>query len=649
MSEGRRVLLITAPWLAPSVSGLAVATLRPLLEGAGLPCDDLHASLLFPTTPTPRSVMETYSGYLFVPYAYPRTDRVALVTHAQRRYLHDMSIGGIRAAGGERLGLPPEALGALLLADIERAGVCLDRVIDRALDPAYDVIGLSATFESQLPAALAIARRLRAARPDLKIALGGATCFEEQGDGLAASFPEFDAICHTEGEPVIVPLVRALRGEIPYAAVPGIAWREDGVPRRTPAPPLLRDLDALPIPDYRGYLAQLQESEWRDEPEVKLLFEASRGCWWGEKHLCTFCGLNPEGLPYRAKSPARAYEEIRALHERHERATFLQSTDNILPMRYIAEVMPRLAPLAAAPHRPLRMFFMIKANLRRDQLQVLREGGVVAVQPGVESFHDRILANMDKGVTAAGQVQLLKWAHEADLDLTYNIIIRNPGDEPAFYDEMADLIPFLVHLPPPTGVTPMMLNRFSLYQRHPARYGITDPRPRPHYQVLYPDPAVDLQRVAYEFEYEHPILHDEALAAAQRRFVERFEWWRAAHRPGSAYWIDRGAVVLIRDDRGAAAGDRPAAPAAPIVLAGPAAAVFRYLDQARAPAAIERRFPELDPSLLRALLDTWLRRRWICSVSGKLLGVLPARGKRQQQERGPREQVRLPVVAVAAG
>lgn len=31
-----------------------------------------------------------------------------------------------------------------------------------------------------------------------------------------------------------------------------------------------------------------------------LLYEASLGCWWGEKHHCTFCGLNGTTMKFRA-------------------------------------------------------------------------------------------------------------------------------------------------------------------------------------------------------------------------------------------------------------------------------------------------------------------------------------------------------------
>ena len=36
-----------------------------------------------------------------------------------------------------------------------------------------------------------------------------------------------------------------------------------------------------------------------------LFLEGSRGCWWGEKHACAFCGLNGRVNVYREKSPEK--------------------------------------------------------------------------------------------------------------------------------------------------------------------------------------------------------------------------------------------------------------------------------------------------------------------------------------------------------
>lgn len=34
-----------------------------------------------------------------------------------------------------------------------------------------------------------------------------------------------------------------------------------------------------------------------------LVLEGARGCWWGEKHHCTFCGLNGSLMKFRSKPP----------------------------------------------------------------------------------------------------------------------------------------------------------------------------------------------------------------------------------------------------------------------------------------------------------------------------------------------------------
>lgn len=648
-APSRRVLLISPPWLLPRLPGLAIATLRPLLERNGLACDDLHASTLYPYTTTLRHIMEAFSGYFFVPHLYPDVDVPAFIETALERHRRELNLGGTRLddrdASVEQLGGDADVFRTALRDGIRDAGICLDRIVAIATQDIYDIIGFSATFEIQLPATLALARRIRKLRPDIKIMLGGASCFEEQGEGLCTSFADFDAICHTEGEGVIVGLVRALRGEYPLSSVPGIVFRDaQGQVRKTPSPPVPRDLDQHPIPVFDRFLDQFSRSEWRHEAPARLLFETSRGCWWGQKHLCTFCGLNQEGLGFRAKSPERAYEEISTLYTRYPQANFIQSTDNILPMRYIKEVMPRLAALPKDPDRPLRMFFMIKSNLRRDQLQAIVDGGVFAVQPGIESFSDHILHDMDKGVDGIDQVQLVKFGHEVGLTMSYNLIIRNPGDRPEYYDDMTALLPFISHLPPPTGVTPLMLTRFSIYHTYPERFGITGARPRPHYRELYREPGVDLSRVAYEFEYDHPSLHDPLLLAAERRFMEGLRSWLQHYEPGRAYYLDRDVGVVICDSRDQSLGG----PARQDLITGAAADVFRYIDTARQLHHIQGRFAHLDPSLLQLLLRTFVQRRWACRIGDRYLGVLPCKQRRaattvEQETR----RSRLAVVASA--
>jgi ribosomal peptide maturation radical SAM protein 1 len=619
--RGRRALLVTMPWMSPSASCLALATLRPILEQGGVATDTLYASVLFPRTETPDGFLEQFGSFLFVPYLYPDCDVDALTGYIIDRQFEEATLQRLLSDDPEATcrsaGMLREELRARIQADIRRAGVCLERCFARAARPEYDIIGFSLTFETQIPAALALARRLKARDPAVKIAFGGAACMEEQADGIVRSFPVVDAVCHTEGEEVVVPLFRALRGELPLAEVPGIAYLDEhGALRHNPSPPLLTDLDRLPLPRYEDFLQEHAESEWRDVPP-RLFFETSRGCWWGQKHLCTFCGLNAEGLAFRSKTPERAYEEIRMLYRDYPQARLLQATDNILDLKYLHTLLPRLARLPRDPGRPLCIFYEVKSNMKPQQVALLAAAGIQAVQPGIEAFDDQILQIMDKGATGLQQVQFLKWVYQEGIKPLYNLLLSNPGEEAAAYRRMIDLLPYITHLPPPSGITQMILERFSPYFDRPEAFGITDRRPRAYYRHLYRDPGVDLDRIAYQFEYDHPMFHDPELRAAVREFAWKvLTTWSKGWRPRRACYVDRGDHLVIYDDR----GPRPVVEP----VGGVAAEVYRYLDQVRPFAMIARRFPQVAPEFLRSLLERWHHRRYIYRSPGDLhLAVLP--------------------------
>jgi ribosomal peptide maturation radical SAM protein 1 len=512
-------------------------------------------------------------------------------------------------------------------------------MLERALAGPYDIVGFSVTFDNQVPAALALAERIRAARPGVKIIFGGAACFEEQATGLVASFPVIDAACHTDGENVIVPLVRALRAGRALADVPGIAWRDGGRARHNPGPPPLANLDELPVPDFRAFVEQFAGSHWARRLKPRLMFETSRGCWWGQKKLCTFCGLNAEGLAFRAKSPGRAYDEIRALYLDYPEADYLQCTDNILDVKYLTTTLPRLAAMPREPDRPLLMFYEVKSNMKPEHVEAMAAAGIDCVQPGIESFSDDVLKLMRKGCTALGQVQFIKWAAQFNIAPLYNILLRNPGERPEWYREMVELLPYLRHLPPPTGIVTMHLERFSPYFTEREEHAITNVRPRAYYRALYPGEGVDLDRIAYQFDYDHPDHANAELREAHRVCAEELRAWRAGWTPHTLVYVDDGARFTIVDRRAGEAISH---------LHGTARRIFAFLDQHRSRDQVASAFPAVDPSLVDALLLSWHHRRWVCRVRGRYLVVVPRRGPaaaRAVQPDPKPARVSLPVFA----
>ena len=114
-------------------------------------------------------------------------------------------------------------------------------------------------------------------------------------------------------------------------------------------------LGSLPIPDYDDFFAAAHELELPSTvagAEVSIPFESARGCWWGAKHHCSFCGIFTGQLAFRSKSPERVRHELDALADRYGVPT-LFAVDNIMDQRYVGR--PVRAAVAGAQGLPDRV------------------------------------------------------------------------------------------------------------------------------------------------------------------------------------------------------------------------------------------------------------------------------------------------------
>src|SRR5262245_43056721 len=119
----------------------------------------------------------------------------------------------------------------------------------------YDIVGFTSTFEQNI-ASLALARRLKDAHPDLLIVFGGANWEGEMGEELHRRFPFVDVVCSGEADDSFPQLAAGA----PRRDIRGVVFRERGRTVTTGPAPLVRDLDALPVPDYDDYFAALEAS-----------------------------------------------------------------------------------------------------------------------------------------------------------------------------------------------------------------------------------------------------------------------------------------------------------------------------------------------------------------------------------------------------
>ena len=361
----------------------------------------------------------------------------------------------------------------------------------------YKIVGFTSTFDQNL-ASLTMAKLIKDLYPEVMIVFGGANYDGEMGLEYFRAFPFIDYVVVGEGEGVFPELVRYLLGGTSGAVPNGVAYREGTAPVFTPNHALFSDFAKTGPPDYDDYYRLLGElGEAAQGLDRILLYEGSRGCWWGEKHHCTFCGLNAQSMKFRAKSSEQVAREMAYLSSRYDTARF-RLVDNIIDMKYVENLFGRFA----ADHCDLDLFIETKSNLKKSQIRMLAVGGVKCMQPGLESLSANQLQAMDKGVTPMQNIICLKWSFYYHVTVSWNILLGFPGETNEDYRRQIALLPSLFHLQPPESTGKFWLERFSPYYTKPHEYGVRITGPGTAYEYVYDARMLDLKKIAYDFEYE---------------------------------------------------------------------------------------------------------------------------------------------------
>ena len=363
----------------------------------------------------------------------------------------------------------------------------------------YAAVGFTSTFEQNL-ASLAFAKRLKADHPPIATVFGGANWEGEMGEELHRQFNFVDYVCSGEADnsfPVLAKML--LEGDLDVAALPaGVIYRKKGQTIATGRSLPVRDMDSLPIPDFSDFFREWDENCAALASVPIVLVETSRGCWWGDKSHCTFCGLDGATFFYRSKSGARALQEMKYLSDRWQ-TDRLEVVDNILDMKHFVDLLPALAE----DGRLWQIFYEVKANLSRAHVAALRAAGVSRIQPGIESLSDHVLKLMRKGTAELRNVQLLKWCREYKVGVDWNLLYGFPGESREDYDQMLAMLPAIEFLDPPAACGPIRMDRFSPYCESTDEFGLTNVRPMKPYQHLYPFSHTSLMRITYHFDFDY--------------------------------------------------------------------------------------------------------------------------------------------------
>jgi ribosomal peptide maturation radical SAM protein 1 len=406
------------------------------------------------------------------------------------------------------------------------------------------VVAFTSTFAQNL-GSLALARRIKQSDPSVKVVFGGGNCDGVMGAALHRNFLYIDVVVRGEGEPVVATLMRELLDDRTPSLQPGICVRQDGRSLAIPQSPTAYPMDDVPSPNYDEYFQRLEKSPTLEglEHRVRIHVESARGCWWGEKMHCTFCGLNGSSMKFRSKRASHAVMDLVQLARRYHVLNFA-AVDNIIDFKYIHDMLP----LLEATGLDFRLFYETKSNLKRADLVALRAAGVYSIQPGIESLSTPILTLMKKGVTAFQNIRLLKWCAELGIVPTWNLLYGFPNEPIDEYGRIALLTKHLVHLPPPF-IGRLDVHRFSPYFSSPELHGIEILGPHPSYSHLYSVDGASLADIAYVFDYRH--LDGRDPASYTRGLVSAVENWRARanSKDRATLYYERGPDFVRITDR----------------------------------------------------------------------------------------------------
>lgn len=554
--------LVTMPYSRIELSSVALGLLQATLKRDGLEARSIYANILFAEkigtlAYTRVSLFRPRLGvaeWTFAHIAFPEfspdiNEYLKLV----------MTVNEVYAS------IDRNELEDLLFGVRRNAETFIDEMAGLILDGGPRIVGCSSTFCQHVPS-LALLRRIRELAPEIVTVMGGANCETIMGKSTHALFPWVDYVVSGEADGLISPLTRQIlengkevaKENLPVGVF-GPAHRKVRYPENPCNSPdrapraLTESLNNCPTPDFHDFVDTIQSvSGIRDLIVPGLTVESSRGCWWGQRKGCVFCGFNGKGMKFRSKDPGKFVDELAELRRLYG-IDGIETVDNILDMNYLKTVLPMIKSAGS----PYRLYYEIKSNLQRNHVRILREAGVIWVQTGIESLNTNILKLMNKGCKAWQNIQILKWLREFGIRVHWNMLFDFPGDKDEWYSGISDIVPLLTHLQSPVKVVPLEFCRFSVYHENQKLFGLKL-RASSALNYVYPVNQNQLDDLVYFFEDEvrsagelNPIV---ALLTERQVFKilrRRIEEWR------QLFWFQKvklemeivGDELVIRDTR----------------------------------------------------------------------------------------------------
>jgi anaerobic magnesium-protoporphyrin IX monomethyl ester cyclase len=293
------------------------------------------------------------------------------------------------------------------LWDAEFGPMAVQEIVEQAVTFAPEAVltGHSGSTSGH-PTVVQVTRAIRKAIPDARIIYGGVFPTYHWREILTQE-PQIDIIVRGEGEETIVGLIDAMEIGASLAQLPGIAFRDEGMPRATAPASIIEDLDAFRVGwelvDLRRY------SYWGDRRAVVVQF--SRGC----PHQCNYCGQHPFWKRWRHRDPQKFAAELAWLYRTHGVEVIDLADENPTAS---GPAWRAFLEALIAENVPLTLIGSTRADdIVRDAdiLHLYKKAGVARFLLGIENTDEQTLRKICKGGTTAKDREAIRLLRRHDI------------------------------------------------------------------------------------------------------------------------------------------------------------------------------------------------------------------------------------------
>ncbi len=340
-----------------------------------------------------------------------------------------------------------------------------ERLIPWILGENPGLVGLSIAYPTQMVHGFRIASLIKEANPLIHICMGGPT-ITKMADHLAHGeepLNAVDSLILHHGELPLVRVMETMRDGGSLEGIPSVAFKRGGRLYRNPISFSSLDMNSVPTPDFMGFPLGLYLSK-----DFTLPLITSRGCYWNR---CTFCTYREifKGA-FEQRDAALVVDDMARLHREYGCGHFRLMDDACSPayLRALAHQIIRCGLKAA-----WSCFARFERSLTNDVLRLLARGGCKRLMFGLESYNQRVLDLMNKGVRVEEIGRIVEECHEVGIETRLMCMVGFPTETRG---EALETMRFLTEYRgkyTSFAVQPFNLEGGTEIDCHPERFGIT--------------------------------------------------------------------------------------------------------------------------------------------------------------------------------